>query len=119
VAKTLLDREFIRGAALSGYGQFFFGSDSAAHSLEAKLNGAAGVYTDPILIEKMVEFFSKKGKLHKIEKFMSINGRKFYGLPIPDKKITLIKEEYEYATEFNGIKIIDLKNKKLQWRRIV
>ncbi|MEI7451960.1 MAG: hypothetical protein WCK37_02005 [Candidatus Falkowbacteria bacterium] len=119
-AKKVSDREAILKVAFSGHKKFFFGSDSAPHPISAKLNnGAAGVFTAPILVEKLVEIFAKANKLDKLEKFMSINGRKFYGLPIPDQRIEFTKIEHEHANEVNGIRIFNCDFRKLQWRRIV
>ena len=119
-AKKLSDREAILEAAFSENKKFFFGSDSAPHLIEAKLNnGAAGVFTAPILVEKLVEIFAEAGKLSKLENFISINGRKFYGLPIPEQRIKLIKVLTEYSSEVHGIKVLNCDNHKLQWQRIV
>ena len=37
--------------------------------------------------------FEEEEALDKFEKFASINGPKFYGLPVNDEKITLTKKE--------------------------
>lgn len=59
-AKHPLDREALRGVALGSHPAFRFGSDSAPHYRHLKEcdDGCAGVYTGPILVSLMVQFFN-------------------------------------------------------------
>ncbi len=77
--------------------RFFAGTDSAPHARDAKENtcGCAGCYTASHAIELYVKAFEEAGQLDKLEWFTSINGPKFYNLPINRSKITLIKEKWQ------------------------
>jgi dihydroorotase len=92
VLKSEEHRQFIENTMLSGNPKFFFGSDSAPHSWEAKFHKfppAAGVFSAPVAIPLMVGRFYKADELDKAENFLSIFGRKFYELPMPNRFVIL------------------------------
>ncbi len=78
-------------AAVSGDPKFFLGTDSAPHAKGAKESscGCAGIYSSHIAVELYAEVFEAEGCLKNLEKFASINGANFYGLPINKEMITL------------------------------
>jgi len=116
IAKKRVNSEAIRTAAFSGNKKFFFGSDSAPHLITAKMEkGAAGIFTAPVALEKLAEIFFSRDQINLLEKFVSVSGREFYGLPIPEEKVTLIYQEHEYPEEIGGVKIFNLGGNKLQW----
>ncbi len=84
-------------AATSGDAKFFLGTDSAPHAKGAKESacGCAGSYTAHAAIELYAEVFEQAGALDKLEAFASLNGAKFYKLPINEDKITLIKKSWQ------------------------
>lgn len=108
IAKRFEDMEKIIKTAVSGNPKFFLGSDSAPHLPENKYkhNGACGCFLAPYDLEWVVEKFDQEGCLSNLEKFVSINGPAFYGLPLPIETLTLIRTE-PYATEklYHGIEI--------------
>jgi dihydroorotase len=83
IAKFESDREAIVEAAFSGSHKFFFGSDSAPHQRSTKEceEGCAGIFTAPVIMPMLVEFFEKHGKLRLLENFTARYGAEFYGLP--------------------------------------
>lgn len=85
----------LRAAATSGKATYFLGTDSAPHPQNLKENacGCAGVYTAHAALELYAEVFDEENALDQLENFASINGPKFYGLPVNEDTITLIKEE--------------------------
>lgn len=85
--KVLLD------VATSGNPKFFLGTDSAPHATHRKENacGCAGCYSATIALPLYATAFDSVGKLDKLEGFASRFGAQFYGLPINDSHITLIK----------------------------
>ncbi|KAL9636195.1 MAG: hypothetical protein Q9164_002971 [Protoblastenia rupestris] len=105
VAKTFADRTALLNAASSGNPKFFFGSDSAPHSVTSKCNGnkiAAGVFTQPYTTQLVIEALETAVEtgmlkeedvtLEKISGFMSEHGRAFYELKKPNNaRIELIK----------------------------
>ena len=109
VAKREFNREALIDAATSGEECFFLGTDSAPHLREWKaFCGCAGIFNAPIAIESYLQIFEEKNALDKFEKFASLNGPKFYKLPINNEKI-MIHYEPHLVQEF--IEIVD--NKKI------
>ena len=80
-------------AATSGSSKFFLGTDSAPHEINKKENscGCAGVFNTINSIETITQIFELENALDNLEKFLSFNGSKHYGLPVCKEKITLIK----------------------------
>ena len=87
-------------AATSGNKKFFIGTDSAPHSKGNKETscGCAGSYTAHAAVELYAEVFEKAGKLENLQAFVSHNGADFYGLPLNNDKITLVKESWKVAS---------------------
>ncbi|MCQ2603425.1 MAG: dihydroorotase [Spirochaetia bacterium] len=105
VVKTERDRAAIREAAFSGNKKFFFGSDSAPHLRIKKESGSAGggIYSAPCAVPLMAELFEQYGCLDKLENFMSVFGPEFYGLPVSEDKITLVKAGFRIPDEIDGV----------------
>lgn len=93
IAKREKDRQAIRQAAVSGDSRFFFGSDSAPHlvSSKEKSAGAAGIFNAPNAVPYVTQVFEEESALDELENFLSINGARFYNLPINSDTITLQK----------------------------
>ena len=94
VAKRERHRLALREAATSGEARFFLGSDSAPHTVSTKETacGCAGVFTAPTALEIYVQVFDEENALDQFENFASLNGPKFYGLPLNEGTITLTKK---------------------------
>ncbi len=94
VAKRELHRIALRAAATSGNPKFFLGTDSAPHSREAKESacGCAGIFNAPYALESYAQVFEEEKALDKLEGFASENGPRFYGLPLNEGSITLVRE---------------------------
>jgi dihydroorotase len=105
VAKRETHRLAVRKAATSGSSKFFLGTDSAPHSREAKESacGCAGLFNAPFALESYVEVFEEEGALDKFEAFASVNGPRFYGLPINEETVTLEREELQVPDEVGGL----------------
>jgi len=97
VAKREGHRLALRRAATSGSQKFFLGTDSAPHPQSAKEAdcGCAGIFSAPTALELYAQVFAEEQRLDNLEKFASINGPAFYGLPVNKGKITLIRENTE------------------------
>ncbi|WP_373973730.1 dihydroorotase [Chitinibacter sp. SCUT-21] len=82
--------------------KFFLGTDSAPHAKGTKENscGCAGMYTAHAALPLYAEVFEAAGALDKLEAFASINGPTFYGLPVSNEKVTLVKESWTVPTEY-------------------
>jgi dihydroorotase len=94
VAKRELHRLALRAAATSGHHKFFLGTDSAPHSRAAKESacGCAGIFNAPFAIESYAAVFEQEGALDRLEAFASENGPRFYGLPLNEGRISLVKQ---------------------------
>ncbi|MEB3104457.1 MAG: dihydroorotase [Cyanobacteriota bacterium] len=94
VAKRELHRIALRAAATSGSAKFFLGTDSAPHSREAKESacGCAGIFNAPYALESYAQVFEEEQALDKLEGFASEHGPRFYGLPLNQGSITLVRE---------------------------
>ena len=93
VVKRETHRLALVKAATSGDPHFFLGTDSAPHAVSAKETacGCAGIFNAPNAIELYAEVFDAAGALSKLEAFASLNGPRFYGLPVNEKTVTLVR----------------------------
>ncbi len=96
ILKTEKDRLALVKAATSGDSRFFIGTDSAPHMIGEKESncGCAGCYTAPHAIPLYLEVFEVEKKIKEFEKFSSLNGPKFYGLPFNTEKIKIVKTKW-------------------------
>lgn len=96
VLKRARHREALLDAASSGEAKFFLGTDSAPHSRGAKESacGCAGIYTAHAGLELYAEAFEQVGKLEQLEGFASEFGPRFYGLPLNEERVTLVREAW-------------------------
>jgi dihydroorotase len=94
VAKRERHRLALRKAATSGDRRFFLGTDSAPHTDASKLLpcGCAGCFTAPNTMSCLAHVFEEEAALEKLEGFSSLNGPAFYGLPVNEKFISLVKQ---------------------------
>lgn len=95
IAKREKHRLALRKAATSGSTKFFLGTDTAPHAIGAKESscGCAGIFNAPHAMESYAKTFDEEGALDKLEGFASEHGPKFYGLPLNDGTITLMRQE--------------------------
>jgi len=105
VAKREEHRLAVRKAATSGWPNVFLGTDSAPHTREAKESscGCAGIFNAPFAIESYATVFEEEGALDKLEAFASINGARFYDLPVNEETVTLERAEIEVPHDVEGI----------------
>ncbi|KAI1337466.1 dihydroorotase [Xylariaceae sp. FL0016] len=115
IPKKPTDRDALCKAVVSGNSRFFFGSDSAPHSLASKTSAErgkapAGVFTQPYVTQLVLlglEEAIERGVIseadvtqEKLENFLSNNGRQFYKLPkaSSNKKIVLERKGHKIPT---------------------
>jgi dihydroorotase len=94
VIKSDEDRQALREAATSGNSHFFLGTDSAPHlNSRKRLHRApGGIFTAHAAIGLYAHVFEEEGHLENLERFASVNGATFYGLPLNEGTITLRRE---------------------------
>ncbi|GGF26164.1 dihydroorotase [Aliidongia dinghuensis] len=95
VAKRESHRQALRLAVASVSDRFFLGTDTAPHPRHAKEAEccAAGVFCAPSALEIYASIFDELGALDRFESFASLNGPRFYGLPVNEGTVTLERAE--------------------------
>ena len=95
VAKREEHRLALRKAATSGSARFFLGTDSAPHARHAKESacGCAGIFNAPYALESYLAVFEEEGAIDRFEAFASENGPRFYGLPLNEGTVTLVRQD--------------------------
>lgn len=121
VLKREAHRQALVGAATSGSGKFFLGTDSAPHAAHLKehASGCAGCYTALSALELYAEAFDAAGALDRLEAFASVNGPAFYGLPRNAGTVTLRRENWALpdSVPFGEARLKPLRGgETLSWR---
>lgn len=94
VLKRERHRLAVRAAAVGGSGKFFLGTDSAPHRVGDKESGCgcAGVWNAPFALESYAAVFEEEAALDRFEGFASEHGARFYGLPLNEGTVTLVRD---------------------------
>jgi dihydroorotase len=121
VAKREKHRLALRRAAVSGSPRFFLGTDSAPHIVETKESacGCAGIFNAPFALESYARAFEEEGALDRLEAFASLYGPAFYGLPVNEDRVTLVREDHRVADrlEHGSIGLVPFHaGERLGWR---
>ena len=90
--KTPQDRVEIQKRVKNGDKKIMFGSDSAPHTIKNKLKGAAGLFSAPVILPALAEFF--EGDEDTFQKFVSDNAIDNFNLNVPERKIEIVEEEW-------------------------
>jgi dihydroorotase len=121
VAKREEHRLALRRAATSGAPKFFLGTDTAPHPVHDKEQdcGCAGIFSAPAALETYAQVFEDEGALDRLEAFASLNGPRFYGLPVNAGRVRLVREAWrvprEIATGAGPVRPF-LGGEELRWR---
>ncbi|MDC0457936.1 dihydroorotase [Alphaproteobacteria bacterium] len=93
ILKREIHRQALVKFATSGNPKFFLGTDTAPHLVSDKESvcGCAGVFNATYCIPILTQLFDNENSITKLERFVSINGAKHYGLKINEEKIKLRK----------------------------
>ncbi len=99
IIKRESHRKALVDAACSGDSRFFLGTDSAPHVASTKENacGCAGVFNAPNTMSCLAQVFEEADALSNLEKFASINGAQYYGLPVNEDVMVLEKRKTQVA----------------------
>ena len=121
VAKRERHRLAVLKAATSGAPNIFLGTDSAPHARQAKESccGCAGIFNAPFALESYAGVFEAEGALDRLEAFASINGPRFYGLPLNEGVVTLERAPVEVPEriEMGKIELVPFHaGETLRWR---
>ena len=122
ILKTKKDKEALLNLALNAHKKVSFGSDSAPHLESAKMSGAAGIFSAPILLPMLCEIFEKHNALENLQDFISSNAMGIYKLNLPkyaQKSVVLAKGENVLKSEIclqnDAIKIL-FGGEKISWK---
>ncbi len=117
IAKRPEDRMALRKVAFMAHPKVMFGSDSAPHPRSSKEapGCAAGVFTAPIALAALAQLFEEAGVLENLQKFVSDNARKIYGIMPPSKEVRLIKEPLEVPASYGDV-VPMFAGERLAWR---
>ena len=121
VPKREKHRLALRRAATSGSEKFFLGTDSAPHAQTAKESGCgcAGIFNAPYALESYVTVFEEENALDRFEAFATVNGPRFYRLPLNEGTITLDRQATEVPATIDseGTAVIPFHaGQTLNWR---
>jgi len=106
VAKRETHRLALRRAAVSGNPKFFLGTDTAPHPIKDKEMdcGCAGIFSAPAALEIYAQVFAEENALDRFEAFASLNGPRFYGLPVNEEKIVLAQRPWRVPERVEAVK---------------
>lgn len=118
IPKRPEDRQALIDAAVSDDPKFFFGSDSAPHSKYSKYcaEGCAGVFTAPVALPLLAQIFERHEALGRLENFVSMHGACFYGLPLNDGFVRLVKQPWRAPSLVGHSTIPFMAGETLQWK---
>ncbi|GAB51701.1 MULTISPECIES: dihydroorotase [Atlantibacter] len=95
ILKRSVHQQALRELVASGCERVFLGTDSAPHARHKKETscGCAGCFNAPSALGAYATVFEEMDALAHFEAFCSLNGPRFYGLPVNEQHITLIKQD--------------------------
>jgi dihydroorotase len=111
--KLATDRDALQELVRSGHKNVMFGSDSAPHPLKNKFKGAAGIFSAPVILPALAEFF--EGDESKLQRFISDNAINNFNLNVVDKSVELVEEEW-VAPRMVGEVVPMFAGKRFNWR---
>ena len=95
ILKRSVHQQALRELVASGCERVFLGTDSAPHARHKKETscGCAGCFNAPSALGAYATVFEEMDALAHFEAFCSLNGPRFYGLPVNEQHITLNKQD--------------------------
>ena len=117
IAKTPEDRLALQQAVLSGHPKLVFGSDSAPHPRHKKecCGCAAGIFSSPVALPMLAEFFEDHHKLDLLQNFVSHFAKKIYKISPPVKKVTLTKKPWQVPEKYGDVRPF-LAGRTMRWQ---
>ncbi|MFQ6284156.1 dihydroorotase [Yersinia enterocolitica] len=103
ILKRSTHQEALRQAVASGSERFFLGTDSAPHAKHRKESscGCAGVFNAPSALPAYASVFEEMNVLQHFEAFCSLNGPRFYGLPVNEDFVELVRVPFQQPEEIS------------------
>lgn len=121
ILKRNVHQDALRQIIATGHPRFFLGTDTAPHLRYRKEAscGCAGVFNAPTSLPAYATVFEEMNALQHFEAFCSENGPRFYGLPLNEGTITLVREPWtveESINMGNDTLVPFLAGETLHWR---
>lgn len=93
ILKRSVHQQALRELVASGCDRVFLGTDSAPHTQSRKESscGCAGCFNAPSALGAYATVFEEMNALAHLEAFCSLNGPRFYGLPVNEQTIELVR----------------------------
>lgn len=93
ILKRSVHQQALRELVASGCSRVFLGTDSAPHTQGRKESscGCAGCFNAPSALGAYATVFEEMNALAHLEAFCSLNGPRFYGLPVNEESIELVR----------------------------
>lgn len=95
ILKRDIHQKALREAIKKGCQRFFLGTDTAPHTKNKKESfcGCAGIFNSPTALAVYATVFDEMNAMENFEAFCSLNGAKFYGLPVNEGFIELKRKK--------------------------
>jgi len=121
ILKRNIHQEALRKAVASGHPRFFLGTDTAPHLRYRKEAscGCAGVFNAPSSLPAYATVFEEMNALQYFEAFCSENGPNFYGLPLNESTVKLVRKPWtvpESVSSGDHSLVPFLAGETLNWR---
>ncbi|WP_067703111.1 dihydroorotase [Erwinia sp. ErVv1] len=99
ILKRNVHQQALREVIASGNDRFFLGTDTAPHLQHRKESscGCAGVFNAPTALSAYATVFEEMSALAHFEAFCSLNGPRFYGLPLNEGTVKLVRKPWKVA----------------------
>ena len=105
IIKLPEDRKALQNLVFSGHPKVMFGSDSAPHPLSKKLSpqGAAGIFSAPVLLSGLATLFEENDALDKLPGFLHDHAARIYDLTLPEKSLCLEKNPWQVPRQYGDV----------------
>jgi len=120
ILKRNIHQQALRELVASGCDRVFLGTDSAPHLQSRKETscGCAGCFNAPSALGAYATVFEEMQALNHFEAFCSLNGPRFYGLPVNEQTIELVRIEetiVQTITSAEGEIVPFLAGEQVKW----
>lgn len=117
IVKTAEDQRFLRQLMFSGNPKFWLIDDNAPHpdSAKARSDPPSGVYWGRHTLEAAATLFEAHGALDQLEKCVSVNPSKYYGVRRNSRVVTLEKRTHRVPRRLGPYRTI-LAGQELAWK---
>ncbi|WP_336854658.1 dihydroorotase [Pseudescherichia vulneris] len=121
ILKRNVHQQALRELVASGFERAFLGTDSAPHARLRKEAscGCAGCFNAPTALASYATVFEEMNALAHFEAFCSLNGPRFYGLPVNEGYVELVREEEQVPESIaltDDMLIPFLAGERVNWR---